>query len=189
MDYREFEQNVADYVEGALEEGLRCRMDAARAVDPACDRLARLHEQLLVALQETPELEAPAGLAERIFAKAENLEQLLAAEQRAFRRGMWLGVAGAALGATALAVLLFVLDLSTGSGTLDATATAGNNWIAQVSYKLYEWFGSAEALMKSEIVLPVVGGAVPVYVLLISAAVTALLAWFRDDILDALTDR
>ncbi len=185
MDYREFEQHVADYVEGTLEGELRLRMDAARAADPACDRLAVLHERLLASLEDTPELDAPAGLAERIFAKAENLEQLLAAEQRAFRRGMWLGVTWAALGAAALAVLLFVLDLSTGSGTLDATATAGNNWIAQVSYKLYEWFGSAEALMKSVIVLPVVGVAVPVYILVLSAAVTVIIAWFRDDILEA----
>lgn len=185
MDYREFEQHVADYAEGTLDEELRRRMDAARAADPACDRLAVLHEQLLAALEDTPELDAPAGLAGSIIARAESQEQLMAAERRAFRRGMWLGVAGAALGAVALTVLLFMLDLFAGAGVLDAVSDAGKSRLAEVSYELYGWRLPAEALLKSELKLPLVGGAVPVYVLVISAAVTAILAWFRDEIMEA----
>ena len=45
MDYREFEQHVADYVEGSLDPALKRRMDAARASSPELDQLARVHEQ------------------------------------------------------------------------------------------------------------------------------------------------
>lgn len=186
MEYREFEQHVADYVEGGLDSELRRRMDAARASNPACERLARLHEQLLAEIKNAQEIQAPEGLAEKIILRAENLEQLLAAQQKAFRRGVWLGVAGAAIGATALAALLFMFDLTAGTGALNAAANAWNAWIAQLSYKLYGWFGAADAFMKSEIVLPVIGSSTPVYILILSAVVTAFLAWLREEIMEAL---
>ena len=185
MDYQEFDQHAADYAEGALDNELRSLMDSARAMDPACDQLARLHERILAVLVETREVEAPAGLAERIIAEAEFRDQLLAAEQRAFRRGMWLGVAGAAVGAAALAMFLFIFDLSTGAGTLDAVKNVGNKWMAQVWYTLSGWFGSAGTFMKSEIALPVIGSSMPVYVLILSALITVLLAWFREEIREA----
>ena len=66
MDYQEFELHVADYVEGTLDRELSLRMDEARAADPALDQLARLHEQILAAFEETADVEAPAGLGEKI---------------------------------------------------------------------------------------------------------------------------
>lgn len=172
MDYKEFEQHVVDYVEGALDGEMQRRMDSARASDPACEALAQLHEQILAALEDTPKLEAPAGLTDKIMAGARMQEQLLAAERKAFRRGIRLGVAAAAVGAAALAVLLFTYDMST-----------GNEWIAGISNTLYGWLGSAEALMQAEVELPVVNRPVPVYVLVFSAAVSGVLAWFRDEIM------
>ncbi len=185
MDYREFEQHVADYVEGGLDSELRRRMDEARASDPSCERLVCLHEQLLDELKDTEEIHAPDGLAERIIFRAENLEHLLAAEKRAFRRGMWLGAAGAALGATALALLLFIFNQSSVSGILNEITNTGNDWLTQVSYPLYRWLGSAGALMESEITLPFLGVSAPVYVLILSAVVTAFLACFREQIMEA----
>ena len=157
MDYREFEQHVADYVEGALDIELRQQMDAARAADPACDQLARLHEQILAAFEDMPQVEAPAGLAERIFAAAEVREQLAAAEQRAFRRGIWLGVVGAALGAAALTMMMFMLDLRTETATLETATTAGSNWIAQATATLFSWLNTGEAAMSYQVSVPVIG--------------------------------
>ena len=85
MDYKEFEEHVADYIEGLCDESLRRRMDAQRAEDPACDKLARLHENILAALQDTTEVKAPAHLSERILAAVEAEESRLAAENKSFR--------------------------------------------------------------------------------------------------------
>ena len=85
MDYREFEEHVADYVEGLCDDSLRRRMDAKRSEDPACDQLASLHENILNALQDTPEVKAPAHLSERILAAVEAEKIQLAAENKSFR--------------------------------------------------------------------------------------------------------
>lgn len=85
MDYKEFEEHVTDYVEGLCDESLRKRMDAKRAEDPACNQLARVHENILAALQDTPEVKAPAYLSEKILAAVETQESQLAAENKSFR--------------------------------------------------------------------------------------------------------
>jgi hypothetical protein len=186
MDYQEFEQHVADYVEGTLDDELRARMDAARRADPACEQLARVHEQILTTFEETPEVQAPGGLSERIFAQARVREQLVAAEQKAFRRGIWLGVIGAAIGAAALVVMIFVMDMRTGAATLENATSAGTNWLTQAAATLYGWLDAAGAAMDYNVTLPVIGRTVPIYVLVVCGMFTAILAWFRDEIMAAL---
>ncbi|MBW7995247.1 MAG: hypothetical protein FVQ81_01500 [Candidatus Glassbacteria bacterium] len=185
MDYQEFEQHVAEYVEGGLDPELRRRMDAARAADPACDQLAGIHEQILHTLEETPQVDAPAGLADRIMAEVRVREQLVAAEQRAFRRGIWLGVAAAAMGAVALAIFLFVFDLSTGAATIETARATGSGWMAKVSNTLYGWYDTAGVAMKANVDLPLVNHSAPLYVLVLSAIASGILAWFREEVMAA----
>jgi len=70
VNCRQFERNVAAYVEGALEEDVRRLMDAHRRGCPACERLARVHELVLRSLDTAERVEAPHGLRERILAAA-----------------------------------------------------------------------------------------------------------------------
>ncbi len=183
MDYREFEQHVADYVEGALEIELRRRMDAARTADPACEELAAVHEKILAALENTAQVSAPPGLADKIMAEARRREQLVAAEQKAFRRGIGLGVAAAAVMAGSLAVMLWTVDFSTGAGTLDALRSGGDSWLTTASTTLYGWIDGAGVALNRNVNLPLVERAVPLYMVLLSSMASAVLAWFRDEIM------
>jgi hypothetical protein len=183
MDYQEFELHVADYVEGTLDSEQHQRMSAARAADSACDTLATVHEQLLAAFEETPQVSAPVGFADKIMAEARLREELAAAEQKAFRRGIWLGVVAAAVMATSLAVVLWTIDFSTGAGTLEAVRSAGNNWLTSASTVLYGWLEDARVAMNHSVTLPIVGHAVPLYMVVLSAMASAVLAFFRDEIL------
>jgi hypothetical protein len=185
MNCWEFEQHVADYVEGGLDEKLRRRMDEARAANFACDQLACVHEQILVALEETPQVKAPAGLADRIMAEARIQEHLFAAEQRAFRRGIWLGVVAAAVSAVALSIFLFMFDLNTGAATLATVKAIGNDWMAMVSSTLFSWFKATGAAMKSSVNLPLLGNPAPVYMLVLSTIASGVFAWFREEIMAA----
>jgi len=108
MDYNEFEEHVADYVEGLLDSGLRRRMDEKRRQDPACDQLARLHEGILAVLRQTPELKAPAGLRENILAATVAEEALLEEERKSLKEYLlsWLPISAAV--SAAFACVLFV---------------------------------------------------------------------------------
>lgn len=185
MDYHEFEQHVANYVEGSLDPALRRRMDKARAENPACEKLARVHEQILAALGETPQVDAPAGLADQIMAEARMREQLAAAEQKAFRRGIGLGIVAAAVIATGLAVVLWTIDFSTGASTLEAIRSSGNNWLSMASATLYGWIDTAGVALNHNVNLPLVNRTVPLYMVVLSVMASAVLAWFRDEIMAA----
>lgn len=70
MNHREFEDKVAAYIEGALSgEPLR-EMEAHRAACQKCARIAELHEAMFAALNDSPPVRAPRGLADRILAAA-----------------------------------------------------------------------------------------------------------------------
>ena len=71
MDFKQFEENVAAYVEGLLDEKMMRAMNAKRAECPECESLARLHENILAALESTEPVKAPAGLEQRILAAVE----------------------------------------------------------------------------------------------------------------------
>jgi len=185
MDYREFEEWVADYVEGKVDDELRRRMDEAREADPKLDELARLHEQILSALVETPEVKAPAGLAEKIMAEAVLHERLSALEQKAYRRGIGMGIAAAAVSAFSLALFLWMFDFSTGAATLDTVRTAGSSWLAQISFTLYGWANAVNAALLTKVAIPLVNQSMPVYILLLSLLVTGVLAFFREEIIAA----
>ena len=185
MDYQEFEQNVADYVEGALDDQLRERMDAARAADPACDQLARLHEQILAALDETPEVEAPAGLAEKIIAAAQVRNRLVEAERKAFKRGIWLGIIGALAGAVTLGVFMYLLDLRTDAATLETAVAAGDSWLTSASATLYGWMEAVGKVMNYDVALPVIELSVPLYLLLLWGMASAVAVYFREEIMEA----
>jgi len=133
MDYREFEEHVADYVEGLCDESLRQRMDAKRAEDPACDQLARLHENILAALQDTPEVKAPAHLSERILAAVEAEESQLAAENKSFREYVLSSLPIAASVAAAFTGLFYTFKAN-----LYGAARIGLGWVQTFS----GWFGA-----------------------------------------------
>ncbi|MFC1614218.1 anti-sigma factor family protein [Gemmatimonadota bacterium] len=78
MDTKQFEENVAAYVEGLLDEATMKAMDAKRAECPECAELARLHESILAALDSTEQVKAPAGLERQILAAVEAEDMSLA---------------------------------------------------------------------------------------------------------------
>lgn len=123
MDYKEFEEHVADYVEGLCDESLRRRMEEKRAEDPSCDRLACLHENILAALQDTPEAKAPAGLSEKILAAVEIEESQFATERRSFREYVLSSLPVAASIAAAFTVLFYSMR-----DNLNALAQTGLGW-------------------------------------------------------------
>ncbi len=86
MDCREFDRWVAEYAEGALDPELAAHMDAHRAVCQSCDELAVMSERVLLALDETPPVKAPAGFSNRVLAAVAMEEKRLAAEQAAYFR-------------------------------------------------------------------------------------------------------
>ncbi|OGG04519.1 MAG: hypothetical protein A3F83_03760 [Candidatus Glassbacteria bacterium RIFCSPLOWO2_12_FULL_58_11] len=134
MDYNEFEEYVADYVEGFLDSGLRLRMEEKRRQDPACDQLARLHESILAALQQTPELKAPAGLRERNLAAAAAEEALLEEERKSLKEYQlsWLPISAAVSAVIAMLLVVFRDNLSRlGQAALATGKTAYAWWIAQ----------------------------------------------------------
>jgi anti-sigma-K factor RskA len=133
MDYKEFEEHVADYVEGLCDERLRRRMEEKRREDPACDQLARMHENILAALQDTPEVKAPAGLSERILAAVEAEESQIAAESKSFREYVLSSLPIAACAVAALTGLFYTLK-----DNLYAAAQFGLGW----SQALSNWFNS-----------------------------------------------
>lgn len=133
MDYKEFEEHVADYVEGLCDERSRRRMEEKRREDPACDRLALMHENILAALQDTPEVKAPAGLSERILAAVEVEESQIAAERKSFREYVLSSLPIAACAVAALTGLFYTFK-----DNLNALAQNGLGWGRAFS----NWFNS-----------------------------------------------
>ena len=138
MDYKEFEKHVADYVEGLCDERLRRRMEEKRREDPACDRLARMHENILAALQDTPEVKAPAGLSERILAAVEAEESQIAAERKSFREYVLSSLPIAACAVAALTGLFYTLkaNLYTAAQFSLGWSQAFSNWFNSESGEL-----------------------------------------------------
>ena len=96
MDFKQFEENVAAYVEGLLDEKMMRAMDAKRAECPECDNLARVHENILAALNSTEPVKAPAGLEQRILAAVEAEEAEAAALQKTKRWALVVSLSAAA---------------------------------------------------------------------------------------------
>jgi hypothetical protein len=128
MDYAEFEKWVADYVEGNLSDELRQRMDQARKKNPDLDQLTHLHEQILTALAETPEVAVPECLSRSILAAAEERERMLAQEGRMLRRNLFFwSILAAVITAFASALFYFFRDnLAAGSYLPKAPAWLSN---------------------------------------------------------------
>ncbi|MCE5251421.1 hypothetical protein LLG96_14505 [bacterium] len=68
MKCTEFEDNIAAYLEGFIDENLRRAMDEHRTACPACARLAKAHSLILKSLDAAEPVKAPDGLADRILA-------------------------------------------------------------------------------------------------------------------------
>jgi len=132
MNYNEFEEHVAEYVEGLLDSGLRLRMEEKRSQDPACDQLARLHEDILAALQQTPELKAPAGLRERILAATAAEEALLEEESRSLKEYLlsWLPIAAAVSAACAGVLFVYRDNLARLAQAALAACNTAYAWLA-----------------------------------------------------------
>ena len=123
MDYKEFEEHVANYAEGLCDERLRRRMEEKRREDPSCDQLARMHENILAALQDTPEVKAPANLSERILAAVEAEDSRIAAERKSFREYVLSSLPIAACAAAAFTGLFYTFK-----DNLNVLAQSGLGW-------------------------------------------------------------
>lgn len=125
MDTKRFEELVAAYVEGALDEELMRAMDAKRAECRQCNKLARIHESILTALSTTEPVKAPAGLGEKILAAVATEEAEATEARKIVRRALTVSIAVAA---SLLACIIPLLN-----GTLIKSTTAVSGAAAQAA--------------------------------------------------------
>ena len=105
MDCKKFEKHAPEYTEGLLDLSLQAAMETHRSTCRECDKLARVHESILMVLNETPAVTAPSYLQERILAAVAREETRMAAEQASYRRVM----IGAMTAASAFAGLMIAV--------------------------------------------------------------------------------
>ncbi len=70
MNCQEFETRIPEYLDGVADGFVIRVMDEHRNACKDCSFLLKLHEQVLLALNETEPVSAPEGLADRILAAA-----------------------------------------------------------------------------------------------------------------------
>jgi len=83
MNCKEFEDNIASYMDGFLDDDIRRTMDEHRASCPECARLAQAHSFIMKSLDTAEPVKAPLSLADRILAQIEAEEQSAAFENAA----------------------------------------------------------------------------------------------------------
>lgn len=71
MNCRDFEHMLKEYIDGLLPDGLSSDMDAHRAVCRSCARIYSIQRLIGESLNDTGQVSAPSGLAERILGAVE----------------------------------------------------------------------------------------------------------------------
>ncbi len=80
MNCKEFEDNIASYMDGFPGGDIRRTMDEHRASCPECARLAKAHSFIMKSLDTAEPVKAPLSLADRILAQVEAEEKSAAFE-------------------------------------------------------------------------------------------------------------
>ena len=83
MNCKEFEDNIASYMDGLLDSDIRRIMVEHRESCPECARLAKAHSFIMKSLDSAEPVKAPLSLAERILAQVEAEQQCAAYEKAA----------------------------------------------------------------------------------------------------------
>jgi len=143
MNCRQFEKNVAVYVEGALEEDVRGLMDAHRRGCPACDRLARAHELVVFSLNATERVKAPHGLRERILAAA--AEEKIIESAYPFPWRTFASELGAAAAFITAGIIAFHTQISRGLAILSGIIRGLAPRFTQFDVKALEIFGKMDS--------------------------------------------
>ncbi|MBN2290564.1 MAG: hypothetical protein JXQ83_14615 [Candidatus Glassbacteria bacterium] len=139
MDTRQFEKNVAAYVEGLLDEKTMLAMEVKRAECAECDNLARLHENILKALDSTEPVKAPPGLEQRILAAIEAEDAEASALQKTRRKALAVSLSTAAV---LLAGLVPFLAGALEQGAEGAAVDAAYGWAIAGS-----WWAGVKSLL------------------------------------------
>lgn len=87
MNCKKFEDNIASYMDGFLDDDIRRSMDEHRASCPECARLAKAHSFIMKSLDTAEPVKAPLSLVNRILAQVEAEEQSAALEKAAPETG------------------------------------------------------------------------------------------------------
>lgn len=115
-----FEEHVAAYVEGLLDQRKSAIMDAIRRSNPELDELAIMHEQILTMLNSTEEVQAPVHLRENILAAVRTeTADMLALETAVKRKAFLISSSFFAVSLALLAALF--------KGTFNAVVNSGSN--------------------------------------------------------------
>ena len=195
MDFKQFEENVAAYVEGLLDEKMMRAMEAKRAECPECDNLACLHENILAALNSTEPVKAPAGLEQRILAVVEAERAEAAALQKTKRRALVVSLSAAAAVLAGLVPFL-IGALGKGAASIPDTSEGFSiviifaaRWWAGVETMFFivtdsnRW-PSLQLLMQyltQRIEIPNVPVTIPGYYLFALVSALAVMAWVTRD--------
>ena len=195
MDFKQFEENVAAYVEGLLDEKMMRAMEAKRSECPECDNLACVHENILAALNSTEPVKAPAGLEQRILAAVEAEEAEVAALQKTKRRALVFSLSAAAVLLAGLIPFLIgavgkgLAGVSGASEGLSIVTIFAARWWAGVETMFFivtdsnRW-PSLQLLMQyftQRIEIPNVPVTIPGYYLFALVSAMAVMAWVTRD--------
>jgi len=141
MDFKQFEENVAAYVEGLLDEKMMRAMDVKRAESAECDSLARLHENILAALENTEPVTAPAGLGRRILAAVQAEEAETAVLEKTRRRALAVSLS------TAAALLAGLVPFMVGALKQSAASISGaSEGLSVITVFAAHWLAGIETM-------------------------------------------
>lgn len=174
MDCKEFDRYAPEYAEGLLEAEVRNRMDGHRATCQSCDQLARVHENMLRALNETPVLPAPAHLRHNILAAVAREEARLAEEKSAYRRMLAGALSAAAALGGILAAAWYLLFRETSLAHLERASTGVGD--APLS-RLLAFLQTANEFLQHGFSLPGFEQTVPFYYLSAALGMALTLVW------------
>lgn len=137
MDCSRSQELLSDHLEGNLHQILRSELEGHLAGCEECRSLLEAVGEVVDSLHDFPDLEPPAGLAERVAAGAWEPPSRFAVRPMIVRPALvipsWIQAAAAGFAMIALGVLLMVVgpDASTRAAThmVDRTVTAGSDLI------------------------------------------------------------
>jgi len=183
---REFEINLAAYVEGGIDPGFHRLMTSHRATCSACDRAADAHITVAAALTSAERIETPAGLEASILARIAEAYALSPA-----KRWEMIAAMATAIGSFAAVAAILIRPLSNiviaATGKLNRfeetlSDTTAYDTVSALSataiQRMGEYIGQ---VLTSNVALPYVSTTVPAYFIVAALLAVSTTVWYLND--------